>query len=68
MQLKVVSLKPQSPAVCRARFTMIVVIPIFKLQSYYITRNMRTFLVDNAYQNFTIIQIILQVLLHFSRK
>ena len=34
MQLKVVSIKPQSPNVCRARFTMIVVIPIFKLQSY----------------------------------
>jgi hypothetical protein len=34
MQLKVVSLEPQSPAVCRAIFTMIAVISIFKLQSY----------------------------------
>jgi hypothetical protein len=34
MQIKVVSLEPQSPAVCLARFTMIAVISIFKLQSY----------------------------------
>ena len=34
MQLKVASLEPQSPAVFRARFTMIAVISIFKLQSY----------------------------------